>query len=255
MAISRVSPNNLAWQEQRTNTVSSQLGHIQEQLRDMTSLQNKTITISEVHGGILEPQTPYGMNNVPGTDVSNLEVSAPSPEPAYTQQNDVNDLAAPRKQRPVVYQQKRPSTAEDSILCLRATLRCPITCRCRCRCHLTVTIQTPTYIHHVIGAFFLSYNVRAKFQDQVCTFVGCSGPPSSRIGLQYHLPSWLASRGIQFSASWDSLHGRGATLHLKVPRILTDDHTGDIWHIITRGRLDLLRERLSSRKYLPTDIF
>lgn len=142
------------------------------------------------------------------------------------------------------------SNNADSLLHVRAVLRCPSTCQCRC--HTATTLQAPNYLHKVFGAFFLSYNAPVRFRGRPCNLYSCGNPPSSKVQFHYYLPAWLASCALQFSASWNSLRGKGATLSLKIPRYIETNDS--IWHAIAGGHLDYVREKFSKRQCFPTDV-
>lgn len=141
-------------------------------------------------------------------------------------------------------------TSRDSILCLQAALRCRLTCRCRC--HKSTNLQTHPYLRRVVGAFFLSYNTAVTFGSGACNYAGCNASSTRKLQFCYYLPSWIASCAVQFSASWGSLRDRGATLSLKVPRVIANNN--DIWLAIDIRDIEYIQEMFSTKRNSPTDV-
>ena len=140
----------------------------------------------------------------------------------------------------------------DSILCFQASIYPTCHVQCRCQCHKSTSRISPEYLQPAIGAFFLSYKTFPVFGSYPCDDLNCQRRQAPRLELHYYLPTWLFSRAVHFSMSWDSLTAAGATLHLRIPRII---HTSDsVWEIIRCGDLGRLRQRLSWRKNTPTDV-
>ncbi|KAK4231447.1 ankyrin repeat-containing domain protein [Podospora fimiseda] len=70
--------------------------------------------------------------------------------------------------------------------------------------------------------------------------------------LRYIFPAWLFSRHLLISASWGTLTGPGASLHIKIPRVLPETH--DVWAVLNKDDVQQLQSMLSSKEIFPTDV-
>lgn len=140
----------------------------------------------------------------------------------------------------------------DPILCFETSLSRKCHSRCRCQCHRPISRGSPDYLQPAIGAFFLSYKTLPVLGNTSCDDSACERRQNPRLEFHYYLPRWLFSRAVHFSLSWDSLNGMGATLHLKLPRVIDPKDT--IWETIRCRDLDRVRERLSLRINTPVDV-
>ncbi|KAH6885408.1 ankyrin repeat-containing domain protein [Thelonectria olida] len=147
---------------------------------------------------------------------------------------------------------KGVSLDEDSILCFDSFVRPLCSATCRCQCHKSSSIASPGYLHSVLGTFFLSYNTFPLCGIITCDFAGCTTTSNSKVRFYYHLPTWLFSRAILFSASWSSLTGVGASLHLKLPRTIPS--CDPIWEALRRADINRIRQRFATKLNSPTDI-
>lgn len=140
----------------------------------------------------------------------------------------------------------------NSILCFQTSISHKCRSICRCRCHKSTSIVSPGYLQAAVGAFFLSYSAMPTFGNLPCDTAGCRRTQGSRIQLHYYLPKWLFSRAVQFTVSWDSLSGTGASLHLKLPRVI--DPSDGVWEIIRCKGLVHLRQRFAWKQNSPADV-
>ncbi|KAK4206168.1 hypothetical protein QBC37DRAFT_143333 [Rhypophila decipiens] len=144
------------------------------------------------------------------------------------------------------------SLEADSILCFQTSLRTKCDTRCRCQCHKCTSRVSPGYLQPAVGAFFLSYKTFPIFSNSSCNDAACQRRQHSRLELYYYLPRWLFSRAVHISLSWDSLHGTGATVHLRLPRII--ETSDDMWETIRCRDLTRLRQRLALKQNTLMDV-
>jgi len=72
--------------------------------------------------------------------------------------------------------------------------------------------------------------------------------------LIYSFPKWLVNRVLSFSAAWGSMTNAGASLHLKVPRMVDPEMSKRLWVAVGRKDVDWFREKISAKELLPADI-
>lgn len=127
---------------------------------------------------------------------------------------------------------------------------CPV--RCLCQCHRQASLSNFKHLKSPIGTFIISYNAAPAFRNFTCNISTCRGEPCFQLKVHYYLPRWLLTRAIFLSISYNSLTGHGASLHLRLPRVIKANNS--IWEIIGCGDIDRLQERFSWRENSPMDV-
>jgi hypothetical protein len=142
---------------------------------------------------------------------------------------------------------KQPGPA--SAMCVQAELqqRCELTCKCQC--HKSTTLQTPTWLQPVTGAFLVNYNSLPIFSPRPCNSSLCRSYSRTTITLQYYFPSWLFSLGVHMSSSWSGLTGQGARFHLQAPVVIDIGHRA--WTLFDFDAVEDLRGMLTKRAIVP----
>lgn len=146
-----------------------------------------------------------------------------------------------------------PRNPEATLLQVQATLSrlCPKTCRCDC--HKIGKMRTPGLVSSIVGQFLVSYNSYPVWFPRVCSHPSCLNHSQSSIRLNYIFPQWMVRRAVSFSISWtSSLAGQGASMHLKVPRVIPESH--DVWAAISNNNISRLQYLFAQKEVLPTDI-
>jgi len=96
-----------------------------------------------------------------------------------------------------------------------ASLKCPRFCKCSC--HRLRISRTPPWLRVMCGVACLRYN---NLPGYGCDSPACRSKSATSIAMQYYPPQWLAARGLLASLTWNTLTGTGASLWIRVPRIL-----------------------------------
>lgn len=140
----------------------------------------------------------------------------------------------------------------EQFLQINAITSSPMTCSalCRCQCHRKTEYTSPPWIRPLLGSFLLNYACLPIPRRWKCDLQACSSSRSS-VSLTYYFPSWLLYRSILLSASINSMTGNGATLHLKVPRILPS--LDDMWIDVVWNRATLFRQSYQKTPVFPFD--
>jgi hypothetical protein len=134
-------------------------------------------------------------------------------------------------------------------ICVQAELRQRCELTCKCQCHKKTTIQTPTWLQPVVGAFLVNYNSLPVLGPRPCNSSFCRSNSRTNITVQYYFPSWLFSLGIHMSSSWSGLTGQGARFHLQAPLVIGAGHP--VWSLFDFDAVDELRRMLTKRTVLP----
>lgn len=142
---------------------------------------------------------------------------------------------------------QRPANTDPQI----SQFRCPQSCRCRC--HVRTTFRGPDFMQKFIGRAFLTCNFMPLSSAALCDTHACQSNPRCRVHVYYILPSWLLSRAILLSISWDNLTGPAAMLCLRSPRIVKPRESA--WGAIEQFNTNLLRRLIKTKKILPCDVF
>ena len=123
---------------------------------------------------------------------------------------------------------------------------------CHCQCHIKRGIfVSPGWLNPLIGSLFLNYDCIPFPGRWKCDTRDCSGSSSS-LFLDYYFPRWLCSRAISLHASTSTIVGEGATLHMRIPRIIPSTN-GHCWRNISWEKGVLFRTSLLREHYLPFD--
>ena len=118
---------------------------------------------------------------------------------------------------------------------------------CKCSCHKFLRASSPSWLQPALGAMSLKYSLISYGRRKPCSSPLCDSRSDTSIDIQYQFPLWLAARAVFCSLSWRSLTGVGASLWLKVPRIVDID-------LVTILESSDIETRLSTFQVLPTDI-
>lgn len=118
---------------------------------------------------------------------------------------------------------------------------------CNCSCHKLSNARSPPWLQPVVGALSLKYSLSLSGTRKPCSSPLCHSRSAAFINVQYQLPLWLAARAIFCSLSWRTLTGAGASLWVRVPRIVDID-------LKTIFESSDIENTLSTLRILPTDI-
>jgi hypothetical protein len=140
----------------------------------------------------------------------------------------------------------------NEMVCFVGSLpdRCPGTCCCQC--HTFSRSSFLSWAHTFAGRLFITYNSFPILSPRPCDRTDCRARSKSSISLTYFFPRWLLLRALHVTMSFDAVVGIGANLHLRVPRIIPNDHF--IWKCINSADVAGIQALLASKQAYPTDI-
>ncbi|KAK3318752.1 hypothetical protein B0H66DRAFT_558129 [Apodospora peruviana] len=141
--------------------------------------------------------------------------------------------------------------SSSSIMCFQTELkqRCPY--GCNCQCHKRSTVQAPSWLRPIMGAFSVNYNSIPILSPRPCNLASCRSNSKTSIHLQYYFPSWLLARGMLLAISWSSLTGEGASLHLRIPVVIGRHR---VWHYIAHDKVSQIQDLLVKQKISPNSV-
>lgn len=122
---------------------------------------------------------------------------------------------------------------------------------CKCQCHRWTNIRSYSWLQKLCGRMFLSYSSLPIFSPRLCNSPLCMTNPRNSIHFTFFFPKWLLLRSIAVSASWSTVIGVGASLHLNIPRVIKKHETA--WHCIRHGDIEAIQRLISCRDMFPTD--
>jgi len=100
----------------------------------------------------------------------------------------------------------------------RTGRKCPLLCKCSC--HRFTWSQSPSWLWLAAGNVSLRYNYLPYYSKGPCDSPLCRSRSVISITIRYHPPQWLAARTILVSLTWGTLTDMGASLWIRVPRIV-----------------------------------
>ena len=129
---------------------------------------------------------------------------------------------------------------------------------CHCQCHSRREARTGDLFTRFVGQVFLNYSSIPYWDprpgcdkpDEQCGYINNGGTRSIR--LNYIFPEWLFRKAIYLSATWETLYGSGASLHLRIARVIPYSHT--VWAAVERNATWKIQAMIDSKDILPTDI-
>jgi len=122
---------------------------------------------------------------------------------------------------------------------------------CRCSCHRSTFTRSPMWLQPAIGAASFRrknltwYGTRSPCSIPRCCFA--SGSTFS-VDINYYPPRWLAARAILVSVTWNTLTNAGASLWIRVPRIVLVPYLHEMLSS------DNIEGTLTRMGVLPTDM-
>jgi hypothetical protein len=148
---------------------------------------------------------------------------------------------------PMMKDEKQVIRIQTSIL-----HQCSMTCLCQCHRRRQIRSSDNSLIQQCLGQFFLSYSSIPVWDTRPCNDPRCVNRDPVAVDLIYMLPEWLLNKALGIYVSWKSMSGQGASLHIRVPRIISED--SDVFNAITADDVPGLQVLLGSGKFLPTDV-
>lgn len=123
---------------------------------------------------------------------------------------------------------------------------------CSCQCHIKSQIQTPHWLHSVLGTLLYSSTVLPLSSSQPCNLLSCrrSGPGSTR--LSYFFPSWAVARVFHMTSTWRSVNGADATWTARMPRVISDD--APLWYHLKRREMNKIKLLFGNGQASPYDV-
>ena len=149
----------------------------------------------------------------------------------------------------------RIGDTDEDVVCIGTSLkdpsRCPTSCLCQCHTKNKVIYRSPEWMDFFLGSYFIGYNNLPMLRQYNCDVPYCNDYYST-IDFHYRFPRWLLNREVSVSAFISSSLVEGASLCLKVPRIIEADD--DIWSLIRHGENARFQRLLPEQLYSPVDI-
>lgn len=123
---------------------------------------------------------------------------------------------------------------------------------CSCQCHIKSQIQSPHWLHCVLGTLLYSSTVLPLSSSQPCNLLSCrrSGPGSTR--LSYFFPSWALARVFHMTSTWRSVNGADATWTVRMPRVISDD--APLWYHLRRREMNKIKLLFDNGQASPYDV-
>lgn len=143
---------------------------------------------------------------------------------------------------------------ELSTIRVEATLATSSDCDpfCSCQCHIKSQIQTPHWLHFVVGTLLYSLTVLPVSSSQPCNLLSCRrlGPGSTR--LSYFFPSCAVASVFHMTSTWRSVSGADATWTVRMPRVISDD--APLWYHLQRRDLNNIELLFDNGQASPYDV-
>lgn len=139
-----------------------------------------------------------------------------------------------------------------NLIRVRTTVRQASQPTCRCQCHKSTRIESPWFMQNLLGSFFLHYNTHALWDSAKCSHPTCLADTPSRLVLSYVFLPWLWQRAVNVTAMAGGIHGPGPNIHLRVPRVIEEDH--EVWGVVEHAKLARLQYLVSTKDFLPTNV-
>ncbi|KAE8391284.1 ankyrin repeat-containing domain protein [Aspergillus alliaceus] len=134
---------------------------------------------------------------------------------------------------------------------LKHRKRCSPSCQCQCHSR-RANYQNQRWCWPVLGRLFLNYDSLPLPRKRKCDQKGCRSY-TSRVHMVYHFPSWAWNRAIGVSFYGSTILGVGASLHIKVPRVIPLENS-EAWSAAYGGNSTALKHWLSTLRYSPFDV-
>ncbi|KAI1460114.1 ankyrin [Annulohypoxylon moriforme] len=123
---------------------------------------------------------------------------------------------------------------------------------CRCKCHSSTSrIRSDPIVSPIYGWLKSAYNIIPRLGTRRCDVLTCRRAHSP-VHVNFRFPLPLYSRTVVANLSYDSVVGVGASLHLRVARVIPWNR--HIWEELMANKIDIVRRRLSRREISPFDI-
>ncbi|KAI1152077.1 ankyrin repeat-containing domain protein [Nemania diffusa] len=120
---------------------------------------------------------------------------------------------------------------------------------CPCRCHRPPTRSSQPWLLSTVQQLLSLFMTTAHWESRLCDDKVCRDMSQQKLGLVYQIP--LTHHAIWLRLAWTSMFGPGASLHLRVARVVTDY---EAFRIAQQGTPEMLQRLFKKRLALPTDI-
>ncbi|OTB07464.1 hypothetical protein M426DRAFT_251705 [Hypoxylon sp. CI-4A] len=157
----------------------------------------------------------------------------------------------------VQYSPQPPTNAtatqnHEPLIQFTGTLRrsCPSGCACQCHWPARRTQQHSAQ-SYIYGWLKSAYSIVPQLSASKCDVLTCRRAYSP-VHVNLRIPLLFYSRSLEVGLSYSSMTGAGASLHLRVSRVLAENH--GIWTDMRMGRTERVRWELARRGVYPLDI-
>lgn len=120
---------------------------------------------------------------------------------------------------------------------------------CLCRCHRPPTLSYQPWPLRTVRQVLSLFMTKAHWESGLCDDEVCRDISRQNLALVYQIP--LIHRVIWLRLAWTSTFGPGASLHLRVARVVTNYQA---FRVIEVGTPERLRYLLKEKIAFPTDI-
>ncbi|KAI0855609.1 ankyrin [Xylaria cubensis] len=120
---------------------------------------------------------------------------------------------------------------------------------CSCRCHRPSAINSQPWLLTTIRQILSLVTTTSYWEPALCDEQVCRDATEQKLALVYQIP--LLQHAIWLRLTWTSVFGPGASLHLRVARVVTDERARTV---AACGTAQMLRYLFETRKALPNDM-
>lgn len=143
-----------------------------------------------------------------------------------------------------------PGSGLQSNITITSTLKPACPPNCRCQCHATSHVRSPAWVKTALGSLMVDYRSLPLVGLSRCNMPLCKSVSGTSLRIQYCFPRWAVARAVQMSMSWDSLNDNGASIFIKIPRIIN----GLEWLNSIYQPDSVALEMVRQGKVRPTDV-
>lgn len=147
---------------------------------------------------------------------------------------------------------KSSAPGHSDVVCFQTSVIQSCRSICNCQCHNLSHLRSPGWLRSLVGACFVSYGVIPILGRASCNSARCKARTHSSAQIMYFFPTWFLSRVLFFSVSMRLLIGQGATIHIRVPRVIGKVHR--IYDYMYFGDVGMVQKALAVQEISPVDV-
>lgn len=122
---------------------------------------------------------------------------------------------------------------------------------CMCCCHVHSKINSPLWMKAIMGRVSIGYSgAFLKLKMQACSEKSCFRANSTLLTVNYHFPTWVASRSIVLRDRYSPLHGHN--ISISTPRVCP--WNSQIFHLAIQGSIEAVQKLFDQGLASPYDV-